>query len=110
MWRSKSSHQRVSKTNYNQRALFGGSWSNSDKDEEEKTKDEEFLMAKTSNEGRISIFTVNLKYHFGCYGKIHRIMRRTLVKTACELIGDQQVLGMECGPNVNLFIDILALD
>ncbi|GKB56215.1 hypothetical protein Tco_0912401 [Tanacetum coccineum] len=95
MWRSKSSHQRVSKTNYNQRALFGGSWSNSDKDEEEKTKDEEFLMAKTSNE-RLKETT--------------QIMRRTLVKTACELIGDQQVLGMECGPNVNLFIDILALD
>nr|GEU49365.1 zf-CCHC domain-containing protein/DUF4219 domain-containing protein/UBN2 domain-containing protein [Tanacetum cinerariifolium] len=35
---------------YNQRAFFGGSWSDSDEDEEEKTKDEKCLMAKASNE------------------------------------------------------------
>ncbi|GKA32216.1 hypothetical protein Tco_0718583 [Tanacetum coccineum] len=37
--------------NYNQRAFVGGSWSDSDKDEEEKTKDEKCFMAKASNEG-----------------------------------------------------------
>ncbi|GJT12549.1 hypothetical protein Tco_0859591 [Tanacetum coccineum] len=36
--------------NYNQRAFVGGSWCNSDEDEEEKTKDEKCLMAKASNE------------------------------------------------------------
>nr|GEW37149.1 ribonuclease H-like domain-containing protein [Tanacetum cinerariifolium] len=36
--------------NYNQRAFVGGSWGDSDVDEEEKTKDEKFLMAKASNE------------------------------------------------------------
>ncbi|GKF34193.1 hypothetical protein Tco_0107393 [Tanacetum coccineum] len=36
--------------NYNQRAFVGGSWSDSDKDEEEKTKDEKCFMAKASNE------------------------------------------------------------
>ncbi|GJT14795.1 hypothetical protein Tco_0873501 [Tanacetum coccineum] len=36
--------------NYNQRAFVGGSWSDSDKDEEERTKDEKCLMAKASNE------------------------------------------------------------
>nr|GEV01542.1 zf-CCHC domain-containing protein/UBN2 domain-containing protein [Tanacetum cinerariifolium] len=35
---------------YNQRAFVGESWSDSDKDEEEKTKDEKCLMAKASNE------------------------------------------------------------
>ncbi|GJW98389.1 hypothetical protein Tco_0180197 [Tanacetum coccineum] len=35
---------------YNQRDFVGGSWSDSDKDEEEKTKDEKCLMAKASNE------------------------------------------------------------
>ncbi|GJZ77046.1 zf-CCHC domain-containing protein [Tanacetum coccineum] len=35
---------------YNQRAVIGGSWSDSDEDEEEKTKDEKCLMAKASNE------------------------------------------------------------
>ncbi|GJW16738.1 zf-CCHC domain-containing protein [Tanacetum coccineum] len=35
---------------YNQRAFVGGSWSDSDVDEEEKTKDEKCLMAKASNE------------------------------------------------------------
>ncbi|GJW64527.1 hypothetical protein Tco_0116411 [Tanacetum coccineum] len=35
--------------NYNQRAFVGGSWSDSDEDEE-KTKDEKCLMAKASNE------------------------------------------------------------
>ncbi|GJW55854.1 hypothetical protein Tco_0099939 [Tanacetum coccineum] len=35
---------------YNQRAFVGGSRSDSDKDEEEKTKDEKCLMAKASNE------------------------------------------------------------
>ncbi|GKA10807.1 zf-CCHC domain-containing protein [Tanacetum coccineum] len=36
--------------NYNQRSFVGGSWSDSDEDEEERTKDEKCLMAKTSNE------------------------------------------------------------
>ncbi|GJX26358.1 hypothetical protein Tco_0232654 [Tanacetum coccineum] len=36
--------------NYNQRAFVGGSWSDSNEDEEEKTKDEKCLMAKASNE------------------------------------------------------------
>ncbi|GJT37194.1 hypothetical protein Tco_0937059 [Tanacetum coccineum] len=35
---------------YNQRDFVGGSWSDSDKDEEKKTKDEKCLMAKASNE------------------------------------------------------------
>ncbi|GJY51454.1 hypothetical protein Tco_0442301 [Tanacetum coccineum] len=35
---------------YNQRAFVGGSWSDNDEDEEEKTKDEKCLMAKGSNE------------------------------------------------------------
>nr|GEZ56871.1 zf-CCHC domain-containing protein/UBN2 domain-containing protein [Tanacetum cinerariifolium] len=34
----------------NQKAFVGGSWSNSDEDEEEKTKDEKCLMAKSSSE------------------------------------------------------------
>nr|GEU57457.1 copia protein [Tanacetum cinerariifolium] len=34
----------------NLKAFVGGSWSNSDEDEEEKTKDEKCLMAKASNE------------------------------------------------------------
>ncbi|GJV35664.1 hypothetical protein Tco_1408141 [Tanacetum coccineum] len=34
----------------NQKAFVGGSWSDSDKDKEEKTKDEKCLMAKASNE------------------------------------------------------------
>nr|GEV44661.1 cytochrome P450 71A8-like [Tanacetum cinerariifolium] len=36
--------------NYNQRAFVGGSWSDSDGDDEEKTKDDKCLMANTSNE------------------------------------------------------------
>nr|GFB27356.1 zf-CCHC domain-containing protein/DUF4219 domain-containing protein/UBN2 domain-containing protein [Tanacetum cinerariifolium] len=36
--------------NYNQRAFVGGSWSDSDEDEEERTKDEKCLMANASNE------------------------------------------------------------
>ncbi|GJZ53081.1 hypothetical protein Tco_0607966 [Tanacetum coccineum] len=36
--------------NYNQRAFVGGSWSDSDGDDEEKTKDEKCLMANASNE------------------------------------------------------------
>ncbi|GJX38458.1 zf-CCHC domain-containing protein [Tanacetum coccineum] len=35
---------------YNQRAFIRGSWSNSDEEVEEKTKDEKCLMAKASNE------------------------------------------------------------
>nr|GEX63135.1 copia protein [Tanacetum cinerariifolium] len=34
---------------HNQNAFVGGSWSNSDEDEKEKTKDEKCLMAKASN-------------------------------------------------------------
>ncbi|GJS67223.1 zf-CCHC domain-containing protein [Tanacetum coccineum] len=40
--------------NYNQRAFIGGSWSDSDEDEEERTKYEKYLMAKASNEERSS--------------------------------------------------------
>ncbi|GKA76694.1 zf-CCHC domain-containing protein [Tanacetum coccineum] len=36
--------------NYNQRDFVGGSWSDSDEEGEEKTKDEKYLMAKASNE------------------------------------------------------------
>ncbi|GJT69985.1 zf-CCHC domain-containing protein [Tanacetum coccineum] len=36
--------------NNDQRAFIGGSWSDSDEDEEKKTKDEKCLMAKASNE------------------------------------------------------------
>ncbi|GJW96021.1 hypothetical protein Tco_0177829 [Tanacetum coccineum] len=36
--------------NKNQRAFVGGSWSDSSEEEEEKTKDETFLMAQASNE------------------------------------------------------------
>ncbi|GJW47809.1 hypothetical protein Tco_0079455 [Tanacetum coccineum] len=36
--------------NYNQRAFVEGSWSDSDEDDEEKTKDEKCLMANASNE------------------------------------------------------------
>ncbi|GKC39451.1 zf-CCHC domain-containing protein, partial [Tanacetum coccineum] len=36
--------------NYNQKAFVGGTWSDSDGDGEEKTKDEKCLMAKASNE------------------------------------------------------------
>ncbi|GJW10245.1 hypothetical protein Tco_1576072 [Tanacetum coccineum] len=36
--------------NYNQRAFVRGTWSDSDEDNEEKTKDEKCLMAKASNE------------------------------------------------------------
>ncbi|GKB13397.1 zf-CCHC domain-containing protein [Tanacetum coccineum] len=35
---------------YNQRAFVGGCWSDSDEDEEKKTNDEKYLMAKASNE------------------------------------------------------------
>ncbi|GJZ54785.1 zf-CCHC domain-containing protein [Tanacetum coccineum] len=41
--------------NYNQRAFVGGSWSDNDKDEEEKTKDGKCLMAKASNEDLASL-------------------------------------------------------
>ncbi|GKA96135.1 zf-CCHC domain-containing protein [Tanacetum coccineum] len=36
--------------NHNQRAYVGGSWSDSEEEGEEKTKDEKCLMAKVSNE------------------------------------------------------------
>ncbi|GKA37500.1 reverse transcriptase domain-containing protein [Tanacetum coccineum] len=39
--------------NYNQRAFVGGTCSDSDEEEKEKTKDEKCLMAKASNEQRI---------------------------------------------------------
>ncbi|GJY29350.1 hypothetical protein Tco_0405117 [Tanacetum coccineum] len=37
-------------TNYNQRAFVRGTWSDSDEDKEERTKDENCLMAKAANE------------------------------------------------------------
>ncbi|GKD35869.1 hypothetical protein Tco_1251378, partial [Tanacetum coccineum] len=40
----------------NQREFVGGAWSDSDDDEEEKTKDEKCLMAKNSNEA----FTIRI--------------------------------------------------
>ncbi|GKA64626.1 hypothetical protein Tco_0764333 [Tanacetum coccineum] len=38
------------RNNQNKKAVVGGSWSDSDEDEGEKTKDEKCLMAKASNE------------------------------------------------------------
>ncbi|GJR86374.1 copia protein [Tanacetum coccineum] len=40
----------------NQKAFIGGSWSDSDKDEEEKTNDEKCLVAKASNEEMLKKF------------------------------------------------------
>ncbi|GJS97631.1 hypothetical protein Tco_0804599 [Tanacetum coccineum] len=52
MWRSNHLIEECPKLsrNYNQRAFIGGSWDDSDEDEEEWTKDEKCLMAKASNE------------------------------------------------------------
>ncbi|GJS45973.1 zf-CCHC domain-containing protein [Tanacetum coccineum] len=47
--------------NYNQRAFVGGTWSDCDEDEKEKTKDEKCLMAKASNEVWYRIFTKGQK-------------------------------------------------
>nr|GEV50556.1 alpha/beta hydrolases superfamily protein [Tanacetum cinerariifolium] len=44
--------------NYNQRAFVGGTWSDSTEDKEERTKDENYLMAKASNEGFTTVITV----------------------------------------------------
>ncbi|GJU35701.1 transposase, MuDR, MULE transposase domain protein [Tanacetum coccineum] len=41
--------------NYNQRAFVEGSWSDSDEDNEEKTKDEKCLMANASNERPLAL-------------------------------------------------------
>ncbi|GJS71686.1 putative reverse transcriptase domain-containing protein [Tanacetum coccineum] len=48
--------------NYNQRAFIGGSWSDSNEDEEERTKDEKCLMAKASNEvlSKTEFFSVDI--------------------------------------------------
>nr|GEU48977.1 hypothetical protein [Tanacetum cinerariifolium] len=57
--------------NYNQRAFVGGSWSDSDEYEEEKTKDEKFLMAKASNE-----ISVSKLAHLKMLKKTHYRQRR----------------------------------
>ncbi|GJT21256.1 hypothetical protein Tco_0891193 [Tanacetum coccineum] len=51
-WRSQQLSENVLNyaNNQNQKAFVGGSWSNSDEDEEEKTNDEKCLMAKASND------------------------------------------------------------
>ncbi|GJX09729.1 zf-CCHC domain-containing protein [Tanacetum coccineum] len=59
---------------YHQRAFVGGSWSESDEDEE-KTKDEKCLMAKASNEGHLGCGerrgeTVECVTGRGCLGAI----------------------------------------
>ncbi|GJT77261.1 hypothetical protein Tco_1043986 [Tanacetum coccineum] len=52
VWRTKSSPRRMSETIKisKSKAYLGGSWSDSDDDEEEKTNDEKCLMVKASNE------------------------------------------------------------
>ncbi|GJR15342.1 zf-CCHC domain-containing protein [Tanacetum coccineum] len=57
--------------NYNQRAFAGGSWSDSDEDEEERTKDEKCLMAKASNEDYQKISPSKLA-HLKMLKKTHR--------------------------------------
>ncbi|GKC61134.1 zf-CCHC domain-containing protein, partial [Tanacetum coccineum] len=67
----------------NQKAFVGGSWSDSDEDKEEKTKDEKCLMAKASNE--VSFFkllctTDDIEgmtfdvYALPCYGLVLFVM------------------------------------
>ncbi|GJV51735.1 hypothetical protein Tco_1447476 [Tanacetum coccineum] len=60
VWRSKSFHRIMFETIKipNQKAFVGGSWSDCDEDEEEKTKDKKCLMAKASNETSIRQVTV----------------------------------------------------
>nr|GEV45550.1 hypothetical protein [Tanacetum cinerariifolium] len=67
---------------HNQKAFLGGPWSDSDEDEEEKTKDEKCLMAKASNEVNQSpsgIFINQSNY-------VNEILKKYGLNT-CDIIG-----------------------
>ncbi|GJY34982.1 hypothetical protein Tco_0420360, partial [Tanacetum coccineum] len=83
--------------NYNQRAFVGGSWSDSNEDEEERTKDKKCLMAKASNEVIEQLMAWNgmdLKMAKTCYhshdGEV-RVMTRGFGDLVAKL-GDKVVI------------------
>ncbi|GJV69999.1 putative ribonuclease H-like domain-containing protein, partial [Tanacetum coccineum] len=83
----------------NQKAFVGGSWSDSDEDEEEKTNDEKCLMAKASNKiflGLWGIANVAVEKASGSGFKVRTGFRRGWVKdwvVTCDVEGFEVVAG-----------------
>ncbi|GKE90840.1 hypothetical protein Tco_1571935 [Tanacetum coccineum] len=81
--------------NKNQRAFVGGSWSDNSEEEEEKTKDETFLMAQASNEvlSEIELYSddlssiddhdldLDIDYHHLCKMGLKVILKNKSLKT-----------------------------
>nr|GEY32117.1 alpha/beta hydrolases superfamily protein [Tanacetum cinerariifolium] len=79
--------------NYHQRAFVGGSWSDNDAGEEEKTKDEKCLKAKASNE------VMKLSKQFQLAYDVH--MSRMIPQLVIILEGEMCTSGIQIVENMN---------
>ncbi|GJU56186.1 hypothetical protein Tco_1229900 [Tanacetum coccineum] len=68
--------------NYNQRSYVEGTWSDSDEDKEERTKDKNYIMAKASNEHYPHLDN-------GIYNVVDRVMRPLAIKQTCKTQSDR---------------------
>ncbi|GJW11010.1 hypothetical protein Tco_1576837 [Tanacetum coccineum] len=90
----------------NQRAFVGGAWSDSDDDEEEKTKDEKCLMAKDSNEGPYSTDLLTPD-DIRRLLELERVMIDRTIKSQTVTLTPNQILTKELSPDMKQWEELI---
>ncbi|GJS16096.1 hypothetical protein Tco_0410568 [Tanacetum coccineum] len=90
----------------NQRAFVGGAWSDSDDDEEEKTKDEKCLMAKDSNEGPYST-DLPTPDDIRRLLELERVMVDRTIKSQTVTLTPNQILTKELSPDMKQWEELI---
>ncbi|GJU97691.1 hypothetical protein Tco_1326962 [Tanacetum coccineum] len=90
----------------NQKAFVGGSWSDSDKDEEEKTNDKKCLMAKTSNEGPYCTDILTLD-DIRRLLELERVMVDRTIKSQTASLNPNQIITKELSPDMKQWEELI---
>ncbi|GJS95600.1 zf-CCHC domain-containing protein [Tanacetum coccineum] len=90
----------------NQKAFVGGSWSDSDEDEEEKTNDEKCLMAKASNEGP---YCTDLPTPDDIHRllELERVVVDRTIKSQTVTLNPNQILTKELSPDMKQWEELI---
>ncbi|GJV36167.1 hypothetical protein Tco_1408644 [Tanacetum coccineum] len=91
----------------NQKEFIGGSWSDSDEDEEEKTNDEKCLMAKPSNERDIFHRTFLTPDDIRRLLELERVMVDRTIKSQTITLTPNQILTKELTPGMKQWEELI---
>ncbi|GJS98953.1 hypothetical protein Tco_0820123 [Tanacetum coccineum] len=96
----------MSKAILNQKAFVGGSWSDNDEDEKEKTKDEKCLMAKASNEGPYCT-DLPLPDDIHRLLELERVVVDRTIKSQTVTLNPNQILTKELSPDMKQWEELI---